>query len=93
MLGAALLCGVVDRVEDDVVVLVSRGGPHNVARRALPAGVREGDVIDRGRIDAAATSRRRAKTRALLRRLRAIPVPTTGTPTPNASRCAKGVAP
>ncbi|RKH66694.1 DUF3006 domain-containing protein [Corallococcus sp. AB049A] len=56
----------VDRIEDDVAVLVVDGRQVTRALDTLPAGVREGDVVDleAGTVDAEATESLRADVRA-----------------------------
>ncbi|MCY1035685.1 DUF3006 domain-containing protein [Corallococcus sp. BB11-1] len=56
----------VDRIEEDVVVLVVDGRSLTRALATLPAGVREGDVVDleTGTVDAEATEALRADVRA-----------------------------
>ncbi|MHA7633200.1 DUF3006 domain-containing protein [Corallococcus sp. M7] len=56
----------VDRIEDDVAVLVVDGQQVTRALDTLPAGVREGDVVDleTGTVDAEATESLRAEVRA-----------------------------
>ncbi|CAM4319522.1 DUF3006 domain-containing protein [Corallococcus sp. ZKHCc1 1396] len=56
----------VDRIEEDVVVLVVDGRSLTRALATLPSGVREGDVVDleTGAVDAEATEALRADVRA-----------------------------
>ncbi|RKG53067.1 DUF3006 domain-containing protein [Corallococcus sp. AB011P] len=56
----------VDRIEDDVAVLVVDGQQVTRALDTLPPGVREGDVVDleTGTVDAEATESLRADVRA-----------------------------
>nr|WP_217279583.1 DUF3006 domain-containing protein [Corallococcus exiguus] len=56
----------VDRIEDDVAVLVVDGQQVTRALDTLPSGVREGDVVDleTGTVDAKATESLRADVRA-----------------------------
>ncbi|RKH56944.1 DUF3006 domain-containing protein [Corallococcus llansteffanensis] len=56
----------VDRIEDDVAVLVVDGRQVNRALSTLPPGVREGDVVDldAGTVDAQTTDALRAEVRA-----------------------------
>lgn len=87
IVGAAVgACGavegtwVIDRIEEGRAVLVSdRGDSRSVARRELPAGAREGDVLVAGRIDATERARRERAIEDLRGRLRArIPPPSGG---------------
>jgi hypothetical protein len=57
------------------VVDLEGGHAHPLPRAALPAGVREGDVVVDGRLDRELTARHAAQVRALRARL-AVPVPT-----------------
>ncbi|NNC19748.1 DUF3006 domain-containing protein [Corallococcus exiguus] len=56
----------VDRIEDDVAVLVVDGQQVTRALDTLPSGVREGDVVDleTGTVDAEATESLRADVRS-----------------------------
>ncbi|NOK37055.1 DUF3006 domain-containing protein [Corallococcus exercitus] len=56
----------VDRIEDDVAVLVVDGQQVTRALSTLPSGVREGDVVDleTGTVDAEATESLRSDVRA-----------------------------
>ncbi|RKG62976.1 DUF3006 domain-containing protein [Corallococcus sp. CA054B] len=56
----------VDRIEDDIAVLVVDGQQVTRALATLPSGVREGDVVDleTGTVDAEATESLRAEVRA-----------------------------
>ncbi|WP_404370127.1 DUF3006 domain-containing protein [Corallococcus coralloides] len=56
----------VDRIEDDIAVLVVDGQQVTRALGTLPSGVREGDVVDleTGTVDAEATEALRVEVRA-----------------------------
>lgn len=60
----------VDRFEGELAVLVVEGREEVRARSALPAALREGDVVDLDTmtVDAAATRKLRAEVRAARRR-------------------------
>lgn len=70
----------VDRIEDDVAVLVVDGQQVTRALSTLPAGVREGDVVDlaTGTVDAEATEALRAEVRAARDRAMAHKKPPAG---------------
>ena len=74
---------VLDRIEDDLAVLIGdEGGQTTVARDRLPRGAREGSVLrvphdehgrsdwDSARLDEAETERRRREAAEMLRELR-----------------------
>lgn len=68
---AARLSGTVDRFEGGQGVVERPGrADTTVARRDLPPGAREGDVLADGRLDRAETERRRREGAARLARLR-----------------------
>ena len=70
--GAALQVELLEGARAEVVAL-DTGQVRTVERRALPRGVREGDVVVDGRLDPERTARLAAEVRALRARL-AVPV-------------------
>lgn len=64
---------VLDRIEEEVAVIVDGEGARTVPRRALGDGAREGDLLDeRLAPDPAATARAREGLARLCRRVRAV---------------------
>ncbi|MCY1042503.1 DUF3006 domain-containing protein [Corallococcus sp. bb12-1] len=70
----------VDRIEEDVAVLVVDGRQLTRALHTLPPGVREGDVVDleTGTVDAKATEALRDEVRAARERAMRGKKPPTG---------------
>ena len=61
--------GIIDRFEDDLVVVEVKDGSINVPRHLIPADAREGDVLVKGRwrwrVDRAATDKIHREVRQL----------------------------
>lgn len=65
--------GIIDRFEDDLVVVEVKGGSVNVPRHLMPVDAREGDVVVKGqrrwRVDRAATDKIQREVRHLADRI------------------------